>query len=761
MARGQPEGEQVYRPEVEPENLPRKLVPEIRQGPVLAEDFSRAAGAVSDAVDRKYQADSATFAGDQLADFRIKAIQNLEEMKQQAPAGDPGNFTERYLQSFDKQAEPLAASVEDNPYASGMVHNGLRELRTQLATHVMTWEAVQRKSYQNDSVGQNLNGQLPLVRAHPELATSVGSTLADQVNATSNEPSEKLAMMREVHSKLTTNASLGLADQDARGVYEQLMGGAKRYDQLDELTDPSARTQVLDAARAGVVKGTAQGIVGAYRAAGPQDGGKAFGALDSMPFPGTDEQQEALRNDVRAQVHTERASLIAEQQQKLGPDIMRVEESLRSGDPAPGTRSQIWGLYRQNALEPHVAGAELGELDRIEQSQAEDHARIASVQKCWDGSCTIDPKDKQNKADVSDFFDALAKANNAAPGSQAWINLGAEASRRLGVIPESLGSWARGTLAGSQDPKQVMSAVDAIERVRQAAPRSFPYFDDDTRLAAMADSIASLTKAGVPPPEALAMARSNAQNGEKHRDLLDEMWKGARPFGPDDQNLESVIKGQVGSDPRLSQIGWLSNSTPPIPPLMREQYKTLTRALFQYNGGNVQNAERDAARWIGTPWGLSLVNGTPEILHYPPERMFKGLTPQAIQDDLALTIEKNSEGFREWDAGKNVLVPFHVEPQNLKLIPTADTETTSGRRWGLAYQDPTTHEREVVFGKDGKPLQYDLPVSREDYAAASAHARAAAITAAGERREKQEAYEKQAREDLLNDDRMSLPLVAH
>src|SRR5271156_754754 len=98
MPRGDP-GEGGYTPEVSAEDLPRMILPRSEPGPV-----GPALGQLSEAVNRQYESSSATWAGDQVADFRLKALQNLEDMKAKAPAGDPGNFTEQYLGKFDQDA---------------------------------------------------------------------------------------------------------------------------------------------------------------------------------------------------------------------------------------------------------------------------------------------------------------------------------------------------------------------------------------------------------------------------------------------------------------------------------------------------------------------------------------------------------------------------------------------------------------------------------------------------------------------------------
>src|SRR5437660_1306339 len=105
MPRGQPEGEQVYRPEVSPEDEPRKVIPEIRGAPLV-----RGVEALSDTLVQKYQADSATWAGNQLADLRLRMTQKMLEMKSQAQPGAQG-FGGDVLKAFDQEQQQLVQSA--------------------------------------------------------------------------------------------------------------------------------------------------------------------------------------------------------------------------------------------------------------------------------------------------------------------------------------------------------------------------------------------------------------------------------------------------------------------------------------------------------------------------------------------------------------------------------------------------------------------------------------------------------------------------
>lgn len=730
MPRGQP-GEEIYRPETSAADaLPRKTVPEaspVSIGPGLE--------AVGSAIGQKYQADSATWAGDQLADFRLKQYQALEEMKAKQAAGDPGNFTERWAAQFDKQAGPLVEKAGNNPYARAMVNQGLGNLRDTLTQHVMGWESVQRKAYQNDSVDQNLQKQLPLVRSLTnfgpdggKVAQQIGSTLNDQIQSTSNDPATKLSMLRAVDRQITHHAALGLADSNPGEVYRQLTGSAEGDPAqsgnpiLARLIDPASRAEVLGVATGKLVKGTAEGIVGSYREGGPQTGQLAYGSIDKMTLP------EEMKDNIRHAVHEGRAALMTEQQEKLAPDLMSVKESLRSGNPEAGTRGRIWELYNSNAVGAEATGSMFGELDAIERRKVDDNAGRALIASAWENADKpngpkLNPMDPDQKKDASNYFDDLAKANNAPPGSQEWTNIGAEFTRRTGIAPASIGDWARAVFVNQQsDPKQVVAAADAITRVRQASPLSFQYMADEPKLRVMADSISDNTKAGMDGAQAVTIARENAMKGDTERKRIEEAWIAAKPFGHEDTALANVMASQINSDPRLVKQGVLWNSTYPRPYEMQADYKALTRTYFNYNGQNLAEAEKKAARDIGNAWGISEVNGTPELMHFPPERMFRapdggpGLTADAVRSDLIVQLDQHPEHFQHWDEEKRALAPFHVEPDKVKLaeIPGV-TAGSGGRKWALTYEEsPGVHE--ALYTKDGQLLRYDLPLHELDYA---------------------------------------------
>lgn len=229
MPRGDP-GEATYTPEVMPEDFPRKLTP--RMQPEEQGLAGRAFEDIGNTLEQKYKADTATWAGEQISNFRVQALKTLEDMKGQVQ-GDPGDFTSKYLAAFDKQSQPLMDT--GNPVAHAMIQKGLTNLRDTLTDHTMEWEANQRVAYRADAIKTGLQNQLPLVEAHPELADQVGSTLMDQINTAGGNPTQRLQMARTMHEQLSEAASYGLARQNPRAVLDALNNPDSAPDQIKGL----------------------------------------------------------------------------------------------------------------------------------------------------------------------------------------------------------------------------------------------------------------------------------------------------------------------------------------------------------------------------------------------------------------------------------------------------------------------------------------------------------------------------------------------
>lgn len=716
MARGNP-GEEIEGQGVQANDaLPRKLNPEVRNGPTPA----NALGDISAAQTQKYQADSATWAGNALSDFRQQAVAKLDQAKSQVQ-GDPVNFTQNYLTQFDKDAAPLAAQAAKNPAAAPIMEHGLRTLRDTLQDHTMQWEATQGVAFRQDSITQQVEKQLPLIRQHPELAESVGATVMSNINAMGGDPSVRLKFARAADQQISSAAAAGVVDQNPTEAWRQLSSGNVTDTRLSAVTDPAARAGLTATAEKGMIEEYAHGAIASYRTGGPKAGAAVYAGVDNLPV------SDDIKDKMRESIQEGRSKLIAEQQQKLAPVVMDLQQQLSSGKVKPGAEAEVWNLYNGNALAAEHAGSMLGEITRIRNKAVDDGSGIQTIEDAFAGKVRLDPKDKTQMNDLYNWFNDKTDRLGIQQGSPAWVNFAADVAHKTGAIPGPVGDWTRATLVSpTASNESLLSAADAVDRMRSAAPLSYRYLDDDSSLARMADAIMDAKRAGVPAQLAVEQARKLQSMGPAEKKELEEKWRTFAPFGKSDDAIEGVLRQEVKNQPGLQGdhelAGFHYSSMPStLPAAMQAEYGQLTRRYFNTNGGNLGPALDAAARDVGTVWGVTGVNGDPEITKYPIERMFKDdegraiFSPKDIRSDLNSQVGSNPEHFQKWDPVKGALAPFKPGDDDLKLVPIPQTETSGGVRWGVVYHNPDTDVTESVFGPRGEPLTYDVPVKGGQY----------------------------------------------
>lgn len=751
MARGTV-GEETLQPSVPADAaFPRKITP--REEPDSS--VSQGIEALGSTLDNKFRSDAATWAGDQLAQARVNAAQTLRDMQQNAPAGDPGNFTDKYLAALDAQLEKVGGVAAQDRYTGPLWDRGATALRAAMGQAAMQWEAQTRTAYRTDSIKQNLDAQLAVVRAHPGMADQVGADLLHQVNVLpTDEPGRKVELARGIDKQLMLNAAMGVADGVPRAhgepagpdyVYHELMDPNGTKDPiLSRVVDPRDRKELLDFARVKYGKAFADKVVDVYRNQGPIAGSVMYAKVDKLDVP------DEIKDQIRKGIQQDRMALQAERQQQYGQELLQVHEAISSGEPPAGTRDRIYHLWRVDALPGTLAGSMLGELDRAERRNAEDAASFASIDQSFKnpGKFPLHPWDKDEMETLGDWFDAQTKHAGAAPGSQPWINFGLQVEANTGAVPKTMRDWIGSTIIGSKDAKAVVAAADAIDRIKQTNAAAAQYFADDKRLSSFADQVMNLKRAGnMSDEDVVAIAREREARLPDEQKKRDEEWRYAQPAGSHDLWLQNVITEQLKDDPNYTTGHWYGHTIDFRPPAgMVADYEAGLRSYWERNGHDMKGAQESEGRDIKLSWGLSMMNGRPEMLRTPPERMFPGLTTDVIRAHVAQEVKENPEWFRHWNPASGKLEQFEADPSKVILAPspTGSTRLTNGLTWALTYErSPGVFE--PIFGKNGGALEMDLPVRPADYKDTVEKERRRQIEAADARFKAREKAEREVR----------------
>lgn len=685
MARGQPD-EATYETRVSPEDLPRKTIPQMSGA-----NFGGALTNVANVLEQKYQQDSATWAGDQIAQARVKAVSQLEQAKANAPAGDQTGFTDKYLASFDKDNAPLIQSAQGNPWAARMISKGIDDLRGTLKEHTIGWEAQQNVAYRADSFQNNLKSQLPIVEAHPELADQVGSTLADQARAIGGGNERILPMMRQMHEQLSLAAANGMTRQSPQEMLDALNdpehAPANVKSVLSGLGDQQ-REMVMAKAKTQISSQFSDNIVQTYRQQGPAAGAAMLKQVDTSGQPA----------DIRAQIFSDVEKGLgqarAEARQTNAPALMGLEERLASGKPNPNDTSVALDLYHKLVFSPEQAGEMRGRIEKAQEKQVDDMANFNTAHAAYVAGQGLDPKDKDHRNGVAQVFDALTK--NVQPGSPEWINRAADISHKTGITPDTVIEWSRSALVSST-PEVAGQASIAIQRMQDANPRGVGFaLDDQTK--AMAKMINDAHHAGSDLTAAVTNARKISSMPDADKQRLEELYHANQNAIP--KSAPGALNNELASDSKFKSGLFGTNflgSRPVAPVSMVGQFEELRSNYFKLTGGNVQQASDLAYNDLKNTWGITQVNGAKEFMQFAPESMNPGLTTKYLRDDM----EASAKG----------LTP---DPSKVHLVATPDTYQSGGQRWGIGVPDKFG-AYSTLNDKRGIPIPYQLPTAAASY----------------------------------------------
>lgn len=680
MARGEP-GEEGYTPRVSAEDLPRKIIPRPEAPPVGA-----AFASAFDATDRKYQADSATWAGDQIAQARIKAVNDLETAKANAPAGDQTGFTEKYLDGFDKDTAALADNAGSNPVARQMLTKGITDLRQTLYNHTQGWVAQQNVAYRSDSLQNNLKTQLPILEAHPELRDQVMSTLMDQNNATGAQPADRLKFARYAESAASEAAATGLAKQNPDLTLHDLSDPAHPI--FSRLNDEQ-RGQIKNLAQGVISSQYSDAVVGAYRAGGPQAGGRALGAIDKIDEP------PEIKKTIYAHIEQGINQWHEEAKQTHADQIMGFEAKLASGQATPDDIGTAHSLYNSGAWSAQETGMAIGRIQKAALDKIPDDTYKNYVSDAVTRGQPLDPMDKDLRKATDAVFEDQTKDQQ--PGSPGWINRGADMARRTGIVPDSMVSWSRSQIVSGDDSRAV-TAAQTLSRLNDADGRGLPYaLKDDKETVSAAKMINDAVTAGADPKAAVANARAIMAMPDGQKLALEQKYRDDQVAKSSAGSLKNLFKADAPYTE--SKFLGMGTSIPDIPPAMLGQYEQLRQDYYKTTGGNVKQASELAQADLKNVWGVSEVNGKREFMMYAPEAQHVGLTTDTVRDAM-----------QKFVADQAGVKPELVDRDKVHLTPTVDTATTNGQKWAVSIPDKFGFYGPVL-DKNNNPLVFTLPTA--------------------------------------------------
>lgn len=705
-----------------PEPYTRPWVEPDESGEIIAGAAGQLGRSVSEfgaAIQRKDNADAATWASNELTNFRVQTQQAFDAARAKAP-DDAQGFTAGVLADFDKRAGALSATAQDNPLAEQYLSRALPQLRAQVQENAMRWEAHQRTVFRTQSVLDNSSKLSSIVQSDPAQLASAGAQLSGQIDALGLDPAERLQLRARVGSELAVAAAEGSAQQDPLDTFTRL---SNPNDASFKGLSPQQRADVQTYARAQLVDSQATALSSVYANGGFEAGAAALAGLQTNQGIPAD-----VRSDILAKTNELVDHLRGERRQQFAPQLAQLEENIATGKAGDDDRATAWELYQHGALDPAQLAGTMAAIDRTQLKTSQDTVAIDAVANAYTTGTPLDPKDRGAQRAADEYFTTKLAAG-LKPGSSGYANAAVQLADKTGIVPESALSWARANLT-SGDPATAAQGADLIARLEQGSPRALGFALDE-RTKAMADSINQAVTAGTPAPIAVELARKQSELSPGQLTELKEKWLADKPQLAQRNALTDLLK----SDPEFKP--GLFSDLPAIPNQLQSEFDASTQRYFDYTGGNMQQARELAFRDLKRVWGVSDVNGQREILPYAPEVSFPGLTAADVRQDLSATVDAHAQAVRRYDPATGNLVQTSPAPDSIRLIPTDRTARTNGLEWALGAPDQFG-AMDVLRGADGNPLIYRLPVSQTDFDAVRTAQAEAAIGKARELRARRE-----------------------
>jgi hypothetical protein len=639
------------------------------------------------------QRDAAAYHGTTAASLRVAAEQHLLNnlQKPQEELDKNGGLLPSVMKDFQANAD-AALKGAPNALAARAIRQSIANIGAELSVRALHQQARAQITQRDQGLADAGDQVASAVELNPGSWKEAAAEQHTAIQHAGLDLETTLKRSHETDEKILTAAGRGFAKSDPEGTLKRI------NDQNDDLFSHlplHVREAVETYAKGQYVEKHALAIQGVYESQGTSAGARALAGIDkdkSIP--------EELRDPIRAQVNRQVNEWRDQRREQFAQTIAGLETKIAKGEAGPAEMATAQNLFEKGAFNATQLASAAGGIARSEKKQADDSVSLEAVSQAYANGVPLDPKDKDVRDDVGLLFSALTR--NVQQGSDEYANRAADIAKKTGVTPDPAITWARTQLNGGNGPT-VAQAADLVMRLEEANPRSLA-FADDPKTKAMAVGINAAVRAGTDPTMAVEIARKNAENTDNK--MLDEQWKTQRiPAGQ-----ANALRARLKTD-ELYKPG-IFTGLPDVPPAMQSEYDELTQQYYKYTGGDINQARDAAVSDLKHVWGVSEVNGKRELMPYAPERMFPGLTPEVIRADI-----KDSVGDQ-------------ADPKKVRLVMDPErTARTAGAQWNLAA--PNEHGLiDILRDERGRPLVYQLPVTKGDYAATKERLNAEAMSRA-------------------------------
>lgn len=661
-------------------------------------------------LDRQRHAELTRTVTQNASQLRLASEQDF--LAAQSNANSPDGFTPAALKSFDDRRTEIASKITDRGMRNAFIEYADQNIRIDLASRAMKWEAEQGLAVRVTKAQESLEHATAAVELAPDSWMQAGGEQLRQIDNLGLEPAAREQARVQATDSIRYAAARGFAKLDPATALKTLGSTESGNPAFDQLS-PRQRHELEQYSKSRLAEVSADQVVSAYRT-DARAGMKALSALAASDLP------QDVKNAAASQAREGVGALHFERRQEFGEQVTALERSITQGTPAINAEQSAAALYRRGAYTAEQYTNVLQAIDAARIQAAKSGAEIVTVQEAILTGQRLDPKNEKIVSAVDKWFINATKVNGIQPGTDEYTNSAASIAARTNILPPEAMSWARKTLL-SGEPAASVQAANAMQRFADAAPVAWSYFDDPN-VKSVASQVDAMTRAGASPAKAVEMARANTFDIPKARqESLDTKWK-KQKYGEDNAG---ELQGLLNTDDAFETTFFGKAPAPPL--TMQDEYNQLVRNYFNHNNGDITEARKTAWKDLRGTYGISQINGEPEVMKYAPELVFPGLDSKVVRADID-------------EVAKSLGVSTPV-----RMVPSRTTGDTKGLVWELHTTDADGAE-EVLLDEKNRPRQYMIPTDTERYIAAQELAKKAAVDEALAERERrrmtQEAAEK-------------------
>lgn len=276
----------------------------------------------------------------------------------------------------------------------------------------------------------------------------------------------------------------------------------------------------------------------------------------------------------------------------------------------------------------------LSERLKNEPKIQQEYENLQYIKDVIAGKILPDPKDKDYRKSVNNYYNSFIKPNISFEDSLQSINLIGDFVKKINTIPEGLIGDLRAYLS-SDNFAAFSLASDVVKSISVNNKDLIDYIPNNDIAKAL--KMNALTNAGLSAEEAFNQIKNSFQYVSE--EVRDNRTKTFNKF-LNDEKIRAEFEASV------MESGWFfwKENKEPIGPVADEfffQYTDLAREFF-VSGADFDTAKESALLAIKKKWGNSVVNGDNFLTAFPPEKYYADYALNGkIMRELMLDFVKN------------------------------------------------------------------------------------------------------------------------